>query len=102
MVSTLEKLGIHVEMSHHEVAPSQHELDFEYSDALTVGDNVMIIKQAIKTVAFSLGLYATFMPKPVYGINVSGMYTHQSLFGKNGRNIFYDPKDKYELSRLRL
>jgi glutamine synthetase len=100
MVSTLEKLGIHVEMSHHEVAPSQHEIDFEYSDALINADNVMILKQAIKTVALSRGLYATFMPKPKFGINGSGMHTHQSLFGKNGQNLFYDPKDKYKLSRL--
>jgi len=100
MVSTLEKLGIHVEMSHHEVAPSQHEIDFEYSDALINADSVMILKQAIKTVASSRGLYATFMPKPKFGINGSGMHTHQSLFGKNGQNLFYDRKDKYKLSRL--
>jgi len=100
IVSTLEKLGIHVEMTHHEVAPSQHEIDFEYNDALINADNVMILKQAIKTVANSKGLYATFMPKPKYGINGSGMHTHQSLFDKNGRNLFYDKKDKYRLSHV--
>jgi len=100
IVSTLEKLGIHVEMTHHEVAPSQHEIDFEYNNALLNADNVMILKQAIKTVASSRGLYATFMPKPKFGINGSGMHTHQSLFGKDGRNIFYDKKDKYRLSQV--
>jgi len=100
IVSTLEKLGIHVEMTHHEVAPSQHEIDFEYNDALINADNVMILKQAIKTVASNRGLYATFMPKPKFGINGSGMHTHQSLFGKDGRNLFYDKKDKYRLSRV--
>ena len=100
MASTLEKLGINVEMTHHECAPSQHEIDIEYSDALKIADNVMILKQAIKTVANSRDLYATFMPKPVVGINGSGMHTHQSLFSKKGKNLFYDGKDKYKLSRL--
>ena len=100
MASTLEKLGINVEMTHHECAPSQHEIDIEYSDALKVADNVMILKQAIKTVANSRDLYATFMPKPVFGINGSGMHTHQSLFNEKGKNLFYDGKDKYKLSRL--
>jgi len=100
MASTLEKLGINVEMTHHECAPSQHEIDIEYSDALRIADNVMILKQAIKTVANSRDLYATFMPKPVVGINGSGMHTHQSLFSEKGKNLFYDGKDKYKLSRL--
>jgi len=100
MASTLEKLGINVEMTHHECAPSQHEIDIEYSDALKIADNVMILKQAIKTVANSRDLYATFMPKPVVGINGSGMHTHQSLFSEKGKNLFYDGKDKYKLSRL--
>lgn len=100
MASTLEKLGINVEMTHHECAPSQHEIDIEYSDALKIADNVMILKQAIKTVANSRDLYATFMPKPVAGINGSGMHTHQSLFSEKGRNLFYDGKDKYKLSHL--
>lgn len=100
MASTLERLGINVEMTHHECAPSQHEIDIEYSDALKIADNVMILKQAIKSVANSRDLYATFMPKPVVGINGSGMHTHQSLFSEKGKNLFYDGKDKYKLSRL--
>ena len=100
MVSTLEKLGINVEMSHHECAPSQHEIDIEYSAALESADKVMILKQAIKTVAQNKGLNATFMPKPVFGVNGSGMHTHQSLFNKNGDNVFYDEKDKYKLSSV--
>ena len=98
MVSTLEKLGINVEMSHHECAPSQHEIDIEYSGALETADNVMILKQAIKTVAHSKGLNATFMPKPIFGVNGSGMHVHQSLVDKQGDNVFYDEKDKYRLS----
>lgn len=100
MTSTLEKLGINVEMSHHECAPSQHEIDIEYSDALKSADNIMVLKQAIKTVASSRGLHATFMPKPVFGVNGSGMHTHQSLLGKDGELLFYDKEDEYKLSRL--
>ncbi len=100
MVSTLEKLGIRVEMTHHECAPSQHEIDIQYSDALQSADNVMILKQAIKTVASDKGLHATFMPKPIYGVNGSGMHTHQSIFNKGGQNLFHDKKDKYNLSSL--
>jgi len=100
MASTLEKLGIRVEMSHHEVAPSQHEIDIEYCGALEMADRVMMLKQAIKTVANENGLHATFMPKPIFGINGSGMHTHQSIFNKNGKNLFYDKKDKYKLSSL--
>jgi len=100
ITTTLEEMGIHVEMSHHECAPSQHEIDTEYLDALNSADNVMTVKQAIKTVAFNRGLYATFMPKPMYGVNGSGMHTHQSIFDKAGQNLFYDPKDAYKLSKL--
>ena len=100
MTSTLEKLGINVEMSHHECAPSQHEIDIEYSDALKSADNIMVLKQAIKTVASSRGLHATFMPKPIFGVNGSGMHTHQSLLGKDGELLFYDKEDEYKLSRL--
>lgn len=100
MVSTLEKLGISVEMTHHECAPSQHEIDIQYSDALKTADNIMILKQTIKTVAGEKGLHATFMPKPIYGINGSGMHTHQSILNKSGQNLFFDRKDKYSLSRL--
>jgi len=100
MVSTLEELGIPVEMSHHECAPSQHEIDIEYSDALKSADKVMVLKQAIKTVADDNGLYATFMPKPVFGVNGSGMHTHQSVLNKDGENVFYDETDDYKLSSL--
>jgi glutamine synthetase len=100
MVSTLERLGINVEMSHHECAPSQHEIDIEYSEGLETADNVMILKQAIKTVAQNKGLDATFMPKPIFGINGSGMHTHQSLVDKKGDNVFYDRRDKYKLSQV--
>jgi len=100
MTSTLEKLGINVEMSHHECAPSQHEIDIEYSDALKSADNIMVLKQAIKTVASSKGLYATFMPKPIFGVNGSGMHTHQSLLDRDGEPLFYDKEDEYKLSRL--
>jgi len=87
-------------MTHHEGAPSQHEIDIEYGEALSTADKVMVLKQAIKTVANSRDLYATFMPKPIFGINGSGMHTHQSLFEKDGRNLFYDKNDKYKLSSL--
>lgn len=100
MVSTLEKLGIKVEMTHHECAPSQHEIDVQYSDALGTADNVMMLKQTIKTVAGDKGLHASFMPKPIYGVNGSGMHTHQSIFNKNGQNLFHEEEDKYNLSRL--
>lgn len=98
MVSTVERLGIPVEMTHHECAPSQHEIDIEYADALKSADNVMILKQAIKTVADDNDLHATFMPKPIYGVNGSGMHTHQSIFSEDDRNLFYDKEDKYNLS----
>jgi glutamine synthetase len=100
MVSTLEDLGIKVEMTHHECAPSQHEIDIQYSEALKTADNVLILKQAIKTVANARGVNATFMPKPVYGVNGSGMHTHQSIFSEDGQNLFYDKGDKYSLSSL--
>jgi glutamine synthetase len=100
ITTTLEEMGIHVEMSHHECAPSQHEIDTEYSEALRSADNVMTVKHVIKTVAFNKGLYATFMPKPIYGIPGSGMHTHQSLWDEKGQNLFYDPEDPYRLSKL--
>ncbi|UCB59762.1 MAG: glutamine synthetase [Candidatus Bathyarchaeota archaeon] len=100
MVSTLEQLGINVEMTHHECAPSQHEIDIQYGDALKVADNTLILKQAIKTVAGDEGLHATFMPKPIYGVNGSGMHTHQSIFSEDDRNLFYEKGDKYNLSSL--
>jgi glutamine synthetase len=99
IVNSLEKLGFEVEAAHHEVAPGQHEIDFKYADALTTADNIATFKLVVRKVASDFGLHATFMPKPVAGINGSGMHTHMSLF-KNGKNIFFDPKAKYQISSL--
>jgi glutamine synthetase len=96
-VLTLEEMGIKVEYSHHEVAPSQHEIDLRYADALTMADNVITYRVIVKEVATKYGCYATFMPKPLFGQNGSGMHTHQSLF-KGSKNAFFDSKDKYFLS----
>ena len=98
-VLTLQDMGIIVEYSHHEVAASQHEIDMRYTDALTMADNVMTYRLVVKEVAIQHGVYATFMPKPVPGINGSGMHVHQSLF-KGERNAFFDKNDKYHLSKL--
>jgi glutamine synthetase len=101
MVDALEAFGISVEAAHHEVAAGQHEIDFEYSDALKTADNALTFKFALKAIAQQHGLYATFMPKPIFGINGSGMHTHQSLFSiAEGRNAFADPANKYGLSDL--
>ena len=94
----LEQMGFEIEASHHEVAPGQHEIDFKYADALTAADNIMTFKLAVKTIAMKHGLHATFMPKPVFGINGSGMHTNMSLF-KDGKNAFADPADRRGLSR---
>jgi glutamine synthetase len=98
-VLTLEALGIPVEYSHHEVAPSQHEIDLRYCEASEMADNVMTYRLAVKEIAYANGVYATFMPKPIAGENGSGMHTHQSLFNKDG-NAFYDENDPqgYHLS----
>jgi len=96
-VLTLEEMGIGIEYSHHEVAPSQHEIDMRYTDALTMADNVMTYRLVVKEIALSHGVYATFMPKPVFGENGSGMHVHQSLF-KGKRNAFFDKDDDYSLS----
>ena len=101
MVISLEKLGFEIEASHHEVAPGQHEIDFRYCDALTAADRIMTLKLTGKTIALKHNLHVTFMPKPVFGINGSGMHTHISLL-KNGKNVFYDPKGKCELSKEAL
>ena len=98
-VLALEAMGIKVEYSHHEVAQSQHEIDLRYADALTMADNVMTYRVVVKEVATKYGCYATFMPKPIFGQNGSGMHTHQSLF-KGDRNAFFDAKDKYFLSDI--
>src|SRR4030043_49420 len=98
-VLILDEMGIGVEYSHHEVAHSQHEIDMRYTDALTMADNVMTYRLVVKQVAILNGVYATFMPKPIFGINGSGMHVHQSLF-KGGKNAFFDPKDPYYLSKV--
>jgi glutamine synthetase len=97
-VQYLEAMGIPVEYVHHEVAPSQHEIDLRYADALTMADNVMAYRLTVKEVAQEFGIYATFMPKPVAGVNGSGMHTHQSLF-EGDRNAFFDAADGYHLSK---
>jgi len=90
IILTLEEMGFEIEASHHEVAPSQHEIDFKYADALTTADNVITLKWASKTIAAEYGMHATFMPKPIVGINGSGMHTNMSLSDANGNNVFYD------------
>ncbi|RKY59203.1 MAG: glutamine synthetase [Candidatus Latescibacterota bacterium] len=96
---TLEAMGIGVEYSHHEVAPSQHEIDLRYTDALTMADSTMTYRLVVKEIALKHGAYATFMPKPLQGENGSGMHTHQSLF-QGDRNAFFDPDDEYHLSEV--
>ncbi|MCL0030209.1 glutamine synthetase family protein [Thermodesulfovibrionales bacterium] len=96
-VLALEEMGICVEYSHHEVAASQHEIDMRYTDALTMADNVMTYRLVVKQIALKHGVYATFMPKPIFGINGSGMHVHQSLF-EGDRNTFFDKNDEYHLS----
>ena len=92
-------MGIKVEYSHHEVAPSQHEIDMRYSDALSMADSAMTFRLTVKEIAMKNGVYATFMPKPLFGQNGSGMHVHQSLF-KGKENAFFDPNDTYQLSKV--
>ncbi|MEA3442871.1 MAG: glutamine synthetase family protein [Chloroflexota bacterium] len=99
VVLILEQMGIAVEYAHHEVAASQHEIDMRYTDALTMADNVMTYRLVVKRMALNHGVYATFMPKPVFGINGSGMHVHMSLF-HGDRNAFFDKNDGYYLSKL--
>ncbi|MCL6592963.1 MAG: type I glutamate--ammonia ligase [Alicyclobacillus sp.] len=98
IVLALEAMGFEIEASHHEVAPGQHEIDFKYSDAVEAADNIATFRLVVKSVARQHGLHATFMPKPIYGINGSGMHCHLSLF-RNGQNAFYDELDELGLSR---
>ncbi len=98
-VLALQAMGIAVEYSHHEVAPSQHEIDLRYTDALTMADYAMTYRLVVKEIAMQHGVYATFMPKPMFNENGSGMHTHQSLF-KGERNAFFTPDDEYHLSEL--
>ncbi len=99
MCLMLEEMGFEIEASHHEGAIGQHEIDFRYADALEAADNLMTFKLVVKTVAHQHGLYASFMPKPISGINGSGMHINQSL-SKGSENIFYDPKDTLGLSGI--
>jgi glutamine synthetase len=98
-VLVLEQMGIPVEYSHHEVAPSQHEIDLRYADALTMADAAMTYRLVVKEVAMKHGMYATFMPKPLFGENGSGMHVHQSLF-RGKQNAFFDAGDPYHLSDI--
>ncbi|MDD3413191.1 MAG: type I glutamate--ammonia ligase [Lachnospiraceae bacterium] len=98
MVLTLEDMGFEIEASHHEMAPAQHEIDFKYDEALKTADNIMTFKLTVKTIAKRHGIYATFMPKPKYGINGSGMHINMSL-SKDGKNIFQDESDELGLSK---
>ncbi len=100
MVRALEPFGVRAEAIHHEVAPGQHEIDFQYSEALQAADNTITVKLTAKAIAQLNGLHATFLPKPLAGINGSGMHTHQSLFTENGENAFVDPHDEYGLSEV--
>ena len=97
-IFALQDMGIQVEYSHHEVAPSQHEIDVRYDEGLKMADKTMTIRIVVKEIARQHGVYATFMPKPIFGENGSGMHTHQSLF-KGDVNAFHDPADKYHLSQ---
>jgi glutamine synthetase len=96
----LEAMGFEVEAAHHEVAPGQHEIDFKYEDAVTTADAIVTFRFVVKKVALMHGLHATFMPKPIAGVNGSGMHTHQSLFDAKGKNAFYDPRGKWQLSNV--
>lgn len=97
-VLALKDMGFEVEAAHHEVAPGQHEIDFKYAPALRTADNITTFKFVTKIIALQHGLHATFMPKPIFGENGSGMHVHQSLY-KDGKNAFYDPEDKLGLSK---
>lgn len=101
MVNQLIDLGFEVEAAHHEVAQGQHEIDFKYADALTTADNICTFKYVVSNVAQKYKLHATFMPKPVFGINGSGMHTNMSLFA-DGTNAFYDPNAEYQLSKTAM
>jgi len=99
LMDALETMGLEIEMGHHEVALGQHEIDFRFADALQTADNVLTLKYTVKAIAAQHGLVASFMPKPIFGINGSGMHCHQSLFNTQGANLFYDPQDEFHLSK---
>jgi len=100
LMDALLGMGLEVEMGHHEVALGQHEIDFRFADALRTADNILTLKYTVKAIAAQHGLVASFMPKPIFGINGSGMHCHQSMFDKNGENLFFDRHDEFHLSKL--
>ncbi|MDD3269352.1 MAG: type I glutamate--ammonia ligase [Syntrophomonadaceae bacterium] len=100
MVCTLEDIGFEIEASHHEVAPGQHEIDFKYGPAERIADDIQTLKLVVRTIAERHGLHASFMAKPIAGINGSGMHTHQSLSSLDGTNVFYDPDKPHQLSDI--
>ena len=102
IVIVLEAMGFEVEAAHHEVAPGQHEIDFKYAEAVACADNVTTFRFVVKKVALDHGLHATFMPKPIFGVNGSGMHCHQSLLDKKGNNAFYDPDASWQLSKVAM
>lgn len=99
MARALKEMGIEVETDHHEVAAGQHEIDFKYADALTTADSAVTFRYTLKAIAQRHGLFASFMPKPLFGVNGSGMHVHQSFFD-GGTNAFFDPSDSYGLSKM--
>ena len=100
LMAALASMGLEVEVGHHEVALGQHEIDFRFADAVKAADNVLTLKYTVKAIAAQHGLVASFMPKPVFGINGSGMHCHQSLFSTKGENLFYDAGDEYRFSSI--
>jgi glutamine synthetase len=98
LMDALRSMGLGVEVGHHEVALGQHEIDFRFADAVKAADNVLTLKYTVKAIAAKHGLIASFMPKPVFGINGSGMHCHQSLFDNSGENLFFDANDEYHIS----
>ncbi len=100
LMDALSMMGLEVEVGHHEVALAQHEIDFHFTDALRAADNILTLKYTVKAIAARHDLVASFMPKPIFGINGSGMHCHQSLSDKQGNNLFFDPHDEYHLSKL--
>jgi glutamine synthetase len=100
LMEALNSMGLDVEVGHHEVALGQHEIDFRFDDALKTADNVLTLKYTVKAIAAEHGLIASFMPKPIFGINGSGMHCHQSLFDEKGDNLFFDASDEFNLSKL--
>jgi len=100
LMDALFGMGLEVEMGHHEVALGQHEIDFSFTNALRAADNILTLKYTVKAIAAQHGLIASFMPKPIFGINGSGMHCHQSLFDAQGGNLFFDPEDEFRLSPM--